>query len=34
MTLPKADLIERIGSLGRAKLEQLDNALRFALGLE
>jgi len=34
VTLPKEDLLERAGALGRAKLQQLDDALRFALGLE
>jgi mRNA interferase MazF len=34
VTLPKADLLERIGALPRAKLDQLDCALRFALGLD
>jgi mRNA interferase MazF len=34
VTLPKADLTERAGALSRSKLRQLDDALRFALGLE
>ena len=34
VTVPKADLIERIGKLSGAKLNQLDAALRFALGLD
>jgi mRNA interferase MazF len=34
ITLPKSDLIERAGVLSRAKLDQLDAALRFALGLD
>lgn len=34
VTLPKADLIERAGTLSKAKLAQLDSALKFALGLE
>lgn len=34
VTVPKADLIERTGRLSRAKAKQLDDALRFALGLE
>jgi len=34
VTLPKEDLIERAGTLSSAKLRQLDDALRFALGLE
>ena len=34
VTLPKVDLLERVGVLSMAKLRQLDDALRFALGLE
>ena len=34
VTLPKADLLERAGALSETKLRQLDDALRFALGLE
>ncbi len=34
VTLPKADLLERAGSLSSAKMAQLDSALKFALGLE
>lgn len=34
VTLPKADLLERAGALSANKLAQLDDALRFALGLE
>jgi mRNA interferase MazF len=34
VTLPKSDLIERAGALSGTKLDQLDSALRFALGLE
>jgi mRNA interferase MazF len=34
VTLPKADLIERVGSLSTAKMAQLEDALRFALGLD
>jgi mRNA interferase MazF len=34
LTLPKRDLIERAGVLGQRKLAQLDDALRFALGLD
>jgi mRNA interferase MazF len=33
-TIPKADLLERVGVLSKAKLARLDGALRFALGLE
>ncbi len=33
VTVPKEDLIERGGSLSASKLQQLDDALRFALGL-
>ena len=33
-TLPKTDLVSRIGMLSRTKLAQLDDALRFALGLD
>lgn len=34
VTVPKQDLIERAGTLSEAKTAKLDNALRFALGLE
>lgn len=34
VTLPKEDLLERAGRLSGPKLRQLDDALRFALGLE
>jgi len=34
VTLPQEDLLERAGVLSGAKLRQLDDALRFALGLE
>ena len=34
VTLPKVDLEARLGTLGRTKLAQLDDALRFALSLE
>ena len=34
VTVPKADLIARIGSLGGRKQAELDEALRFALGLD
>jgi mRNA interferase MazF len=34
VTVPKVDLIERAGRLDGAKLAQLDDALRFALGLD
>lgn len=34
VTVPKADLLERAGKLSAAKVRQLDDALRFALGLE
>jgi mRNA interferase MazF len=34
VTVPKADLIERAGVLSKAKMAQLDSALKFALGLE
>ena len=33
VTVPKADLLERAGSLGAAKRQLLDRALGFALGL-
>lgn len=33
VTIPKADLLERAGILSSAKLELLDRALQFALGL-
>ena len=34
VTLPKADLEKRAGALPVAKVRQLDDALRFALGLD
>lgn len=34
VTVPKQDLDERAGSLSRSKLRELDDALRFALGLD
>lgn len=34
VTVPKVDLLERAGRLSAAKVRQLDDALRFALGLE
>jgi mRNA interferase MazF len=34
VTLPRARLERRLGVLSPAKLEQLDQSLRFALGLE
>jgi mRNA interferase MazF len=34
VTVPKQDPIERAGVLASAKLAQLDEALRFALGLD
>jgi mRNA interferase MazF len=34
VTVPKLDLIEKAGELGPVKLAQLDDALRFALGLD
>jgi len=34
VTLPKADLVNRAGALSATKMRQLDDALRFALGLE
>jgi mRNA interferase MazF len=34
VTLPKEDLLERAGTLTGQKLRQLDDALRFALGLD
>jgi hypothetical protein len=34
VTLPKEDLLERAGTLAGPKLRQLDDALRFALGLD
>ena len=34
VTLPKLDLLERAGSLSATKLLALDDALRFALGLD
>jgi mRNA interferase MazF len=34
VTLPKVDLLARAGTLSAAKLQALDSALAFALGLE
>jgi len=34
VTVPKADLLERAGSLSASKMQLLDRALAFALGLE
>jgi mRNA interferase MazF len=34
VTLSKERLLERIGALSAAKTQQLDDALRFALGLD
>jgi hypothetical protein len=34
VTIPKADLLELAGALSGSKLRQLDDALRFALGLD
>jgi mRNA interferase MazF len=34
VTLPKEDLLERAGALSASKLRQLDESLRFALGLD
>jgi mRNA interferase MazF len=34
VTIPKDDLVERAGSLSATKLLALDDALRFALGLD
>ncbi|MBN1608001.1 MAG: type II toxin-antitoxin system PemK/MazF family toxin [Polyangiaceae bacterium] len=34
LTLPKDDLIERAGVLSAAKMQKVDAALRFSLGLE
>jgi mRNA interferase MazF len=34
VTVPKADLLQRAGKLSASKMRQLDDALRFALGLE
>ncbi len=34
VTIPKTLLGKRIASLGRVRLDELDEALRFALGLE
>jgi mRNA interferase MazF len=34
VTIPKADLIERAGNLSDDKLRRVDEALRFALGLD
>lgn len=33
VTVPKADLLERAGSLSSGKLRELDEALMFSLGL-
>ncbi len=34
VTVPKADLVERAGSVSGAKLRRIEDALRFALGLD
>ncbi len=34
VTIPKDDLVERAGALSAAKMQKVDEALRFALGLE
>lgn len=34
VTIAKSDLVERAGALSAAKLRKLDEALRFALGLD
>lgn len=34
VTIPKAELVERVGTLSTAKLRKLDEALRFALGID
>lgn len=34
VTIPKVDLLEVAGTLSGRKLQQLDDALRFALGLD
>ena len=34
LTVTPGELIEPLGALGTAKLEELDEALKFALGLE
>ena len=34
LTIPKADLVERAGTLDQHKQTQLDAALKFALGLD
>lgn len=34
LTIPREELIERVGALGETKARELDEALRFALGLE
>ena len=34
VTIPKEDLLERAGALSVSKLRQLDDSLRFALGLD
>jgi len=34
VTVPMIDLIERAGSVSAAKMRQIDDALRFALGLD
>jgi mRNA interferase MazF len=34
VTIPKADLVERAGTLSATKLRKVDDALRFALALD
>jgi mRNA interferase MazF len=34
VTIPKVDLLSRAGALSGSKMRQLDDALRFALGLD
>jgi len=34
VAVPKSDLLQRAGCLSKTKLRQLDEALRFALGLD
>jgi len=34
VTVPMIDLMERAGSVSAAKMRQIDDALRFALGLD
>lgn len=34
VTIPKEDLLQRAGTLSGVKLRKLDDALRFALGLD